>query len=342
MALGDLAMGLAQGFDLIGQHRAQMKGLTQAAGLFNDIGTPAAQQYASLLTSDPSSAADFAGTFGGPTNLYTAMRQDALMRVASQAATSKADLATRQLGVAQQTADARTLTAKTSAETAGKRLTIEQQKADAATTRANNAGQPKPLTASGVAEVEGRISSQYTNLALTKGFQNSIDAWRTIEANAGEQNGPGDIAIMTAFARLENPNAIARQAQIAALQGAGGVPGGVAETFKKLEGGGVLAPFVRDQMIARAKASFTKRLAAQSALETNYRGRASSNNVNPDNAVPDLLGEYRGMLGGSAPAAPAGSATTGPPPGATHRGQDAQGNWHWADANGNDLGLVQQ
>lgn len=207
MAFEGLASGLARGFDLIGQHRAQMRGLQQAAGLFDSLGTPAATAYAQLLRTDPNAAAEFAGTMGGVTNLYGAMGQEASARAASAAATAKAGRLERGLDIKEKTAEARLAEASTDNARADARL--------GETLRHNAA------TEANAAATQGRLLSnadQATIASYQKGYESDVK-------KLTEREQYGDAAQETLnLAKAGNPIASeAAKSQLARLSGEVGV-----------------------------------------------------------------------------------------------------------------------
>lgn len=197
---------------------------------------------------------------------------------------------------------ARTAGAKAGAEAAAKSpydLALEGRKADAArgnlefvqgqennraalsrNTSLTTAGMNlKAAEAARAVEREGKLSDDFTR--DTKDFTVMDDAYAKIQAASKLGTGPGDIALIYGFMKLQDPGSTVREGEYATAQNSAGIPDRVRAAYNKAIDGEKLAPAVRANFVATAKSTYEAVKPRLKMIENKYQDRAKKQGVDP-------------------------------------------------------------
>ncbi len=142
----------------------------------------------------------------------------------------------------------------------------------------------------------------------TKEFNVIDDAYARVKAAAALGSGPGDIALIYGFMKLQDPNSSVREGEYATAQNASGIPDRIRAQYNKLVDGEKLAPAVRQNFIATAKTTYEAVQPRLKKIENQYQTRARKQGVDP--------GLFKFQGGGTGEAAPSGPIAINPQTGA--------------------------
>lgn len=116
----------------------------------------------------------------------------------------------------------------------------------------------------------------------TKEFSVMDDAMAKIQSSAQLATGPGDIALIYGFMKLQDPNSSVREGEYATAQNSAGVPDRIRAAYNKAIDGEKLAPAVRNSFVAAAKNTYQSTQPRLKMIEGKYQDRAKKQGVDPN------------------------------------------------------------
>ncbi len=135
---------------------------------------------------------------------------------------------------------------------------------------------------------EKDLRTQY--IADSKAFQDYGDTYGRFTANIQPANGNDpvkDIALMTNYIKLTNPNARINDGQVTNMESLGNIPDAVRSQYNQLIKGGRLTQQSRQQIIDSGKLTYQSQAERQQQLTQQYTDIATRNGFNPQNVIID-------------------------------------------------------
>jgi hypothetical protein len=134
------------------------------------------------------------------------------------------------------------------------------------------------------AGVAAGLRKEYT--AISKEFRKVRDSWGRIEAT--QSNAAGDLALIFNYMKMLDPGSTVREGEFANAENSQGVGLRVRTLYNKLLKGERLAPEMREQFKAQARALYDKQKDQFIVTRRQFGGIAKEYGLDPDNVVPDF------------------------------------------------------
>ena len=150
---------------------------------------------------------------------------------------------------------------------------------------------PKPPKPATISELTG-LSKSFSQ--ETKDDSAVAGSWRTLHANAALGTPAGDIAVIYAYMKLQDPTSVVREGEFATAQNAGGIHETIRARLNQAIGAGRLTPLLRSEILESAKATLNSRRSQFSAKRDRFTKLAKSKRIDPElvigNPYADLPG----------------------------------------------------
>lgn len=147
---------------------------------------------------------------------------------------------------------------------------------------------PKPATISELTGLSKSFSQE------TKDDSAVAGSWRTLHSNAALGTPAGDIAVIYAYMKLQDPTSVVREGEFATAQNAGGIHETIRARLNQAIGAGRLTPRLRSEILGSAKATLNSRRSQFSAKQDRFTKLAKSKGIDPElvigNPYADLPG----------------------------------------------------
>jgi len=147
---------------------------------------------------------------------------------------------------------------------------------------------PKPATISELTGLSKSFSQE------TKDDSDVAGSWRTLHSNAALGTPAGDIAVIYAYMKLQDPTSVVREGEFATAQNAGGIHETIRARLNQAIGTGRLTPQLRSEILGSAKATLNSRRSQFSAKQDRFTKLAKSKGIDPElvigNPYADLPG----------------------------------------------------
>ena len=135
----------------------------------------------------------------------------------------------------------------------------------------------------------------------TKDYQIRLDSLLTMREIMKAPSAAGDIALVFAFMKLQDPNSAVRETEYANAQNAAGVPERIRNMYNKLIDGEFLTEGQRRDFMAQSQSIFRAARSKYDITRRSYEQRAKARNIDPSLVITD----YDALLAdGDSPAAP--------------------------------------
>ena len=147
----------------------------------------------------------------------------------------------------------------------------------------------------------------------TKEFVVVRNGYATVDAMVTTPSPAGDIALVYAFMKMQDPNSAILPSEKADVGNTAGVTVRIRTLYNKLLTGENLDQTVRMDLLNQARVIYANRLKFHDSLVQQYRGIAESSGLDPRKTVLDLVGDLRPPAAGGTPSplvAPAGTRAT--------------------------------
>ena len=150
---------------------------------------------------------------------------------------------------------------------------------------------PKPPKPATISELTG-LSKSFSQ--ETKDDSDVAGSWRTLHSNAALGTPAGDIAVIYAYMKLQDPTSVVREGEFATAQNAGGIQETIRARLNQAIGAGRLTPQLRSELLGSAKATLNSRRSQFSAKQDRFTKLAKSKGIDPElvigNPYADLPG----------------------------------------------------
>ena len=160
-----------------------------------------------------------------------------------------------------------------------------------AATKTGGSAPPKPPKPATISELTG-LSKSFSQ--ETKGDSDVAGSWRTLHSNAALGTPAGDIAVIYAYMKLQDPTSVVREGEFATAQNAGGIHETIRARLNQAIGTGRLTPQLRSEILGSAKATLNSRRSQFSAKQDRFTKLAKSKGIDPElvigNPYADLPG----------------------------------------------------
>lgn len=157
--------------------------------------------------------------------------------------------------------------------------------------KAGGSAPPKPPKPATISELTG-LSKSFSQ--ETKGDSDVAGSWRTLHSNAALGTPAGDIAVIYAYMKLQDPTSVVREGEFATAQNAGGIHETIRARLNQAIGTGRLTPQLRSELLGSAKATLNSRRSQFSAKQDRFTKLAKSKGIDPElvigNPYADLPG----------------------------------------------------
>lgn len=181
----------------------------------------------------------------------------------------------------------------------GLQIRRDQYESDQAFNQAKLAIEEAKLAQEGAGAQQAKLSdissfrSQYTG--LSEDFIAIRDAYGKLRETAKDPSAAGDIALVSGFMKMIDPQSVVREGEFVTAADAAGVPERIRGLWNRLVAGERLTADQRTDFAQQAHALFQGQLQQQEQLQGAYRGIASRTlpNVDPGDAAPDFIGTSR-------------------------------------------------
>lgn len=160
------------------------------------------------------------------------------------------------------------------------RFEAEQKGLDRSNSRGIAATNLQAANANRNVERENKLMDDFSR--DTKDFAVMDDAYAKIQASAKLGTGPGDIALIYGFMRLQDPGSTVREGEYATAQNSAGIPDRIRAAYNKAIDGEKLAPAVRANFVATAKSTYESVKPRLKMVEAKYQGRAKKVGADPE------------------------------------------------------------
>jgi len=140
----------------------------------------------------------------------------------------------------------------------------------------------------------GSLRKEYTS--VSKPWTGVRDAYEKLEAS--QPTAAGDISLIFSYMKMLDPASTVREGEAATVEQARGVPGQVIGTYNRIIHGQRLTQPQRAEFKNQAKSLMATGLRHQVTREMQYQGIAARAQMDPKDAIRDLIGPtYRRALG---------------------------------------------
>ena len=167
-------------------------------------------------------------------------------------------------------------------------LPIKPERQPAAPKAGGRTTPPKPATISELTGLSKSFSQE------TKDDSAVAGSWRTLHSNAALGTPAGDIAVIYAYMKLQDPTSVVREGEFATAQNAGGIHETIRARLNQAIGTGRLTPQLRSEILESAKATLNSRRSQFSAKQDRFTKLAKSKRIDPElvigNPYADLPG----------------------------------------------------
>ncbi len=148
----------------------------------------------------------------------------------------------------------------------------------------------RPGTTVNVGEQQGfknekDLRQEFSGLPITKAFTEVQTAYDQIRTALSRPSAANDLVAATKFMKLLDPNSVVRESELGMAMAATGVLDRAQNYFAKLQTGQVLTPSQRADFLQSATALYNAAYGRYAPVVDQYRGYASSYNLNPDRVV---------------------------------------------------------
>lgn len=156
-----------------------------------------------------------------------------------------------------------------------------------------------------------------------KNFKTQAEAVARMMAAAETDSGPGDIALLFAFMKAQDPESVVRESEFATAENAGGVSEKVRNLYNRVKQGERLTPEVRQEFLRTAMNIYSEAERAHMNLRAQFENIAGAGGFDISQALPDY--RYKSPYAPSTSPVPQGrpeptqpnSELPPPPPGYT-------------------------
>ena len=145
----------------------------------------------------------------------------------------------------------------------------------------------------------------------TKDYQVRLDSLLTMREVMTAPSAAGDIALVFAFMKLQDPNSAVRETEYANAQNAAGVPERIRNLYNKLKDGEFLSESQRKDFLGQSQNIFRAARSKYQITRSSYEKKAQMRGIDPQYVITD----YDALLG--AGDSPAGAKATVDPKAAT-------------------------
>lgn len=114
------------------------------------------------------------------------------------------------------------------------------------------------------------------------------DAVQNMQTAAQDDSGAGDIQMIFAFMKAQDPGSTVREGEFATAEQAGGVPARVVNLYNKLLTGERLTPEQRKQFLRLGEANFVKAKKQHDRVKERFSKRATAYDLDPSRVTFDL------------------------------------------------------
>jgi hypothetical protein len=139
----------------------------------------------------------------------------------------------------------------------------------------------------------GSFRGQYTG--LSEDFIKLRDAYGKLRAGVQDPSAAGDVALVSGYMKMIDPQSVVREGEYATAATAAGVPEIIRGYWNRLVNGERLTAAQRSDFAKQAHALFAAQRDQQEQLQSAYRGIAGRTipGVDPGDVVPDFVGKSR-------------------------------------------------
>jgi hypothetical protein len=149
---------------------------------------------------------------------------------------------------------------------------------------------------------ESGMRKEFTQ--LSGNYVEARNAYTGMVAAAADPSPAGDMAVIYGFMKQNDPRSTVREGEYATAQNAASVPGRIRALYNSVVDGTKLTAEQRADFIKQGGNLFKAHEKSQKRLADDYRKKAASSGVNPDNVIVDFSAELPEV----APEAPVASA----------------------------------
>lgn len=126
-------------------------------------------------------------------------------------------------------------------------------------------------------------------------LRNAIGKIRTASEIAGTgDSAAADLSMVFSYMKMLDPGSVVRESEFATAEKARGVPESVRNTYNKVVTGEILTDKQRNDFTNVANQIFDQALTDQRALEEQFTGISTRNNIDPLDVVVDFIGDSGG------------------------------------------------
>lgn len=123
--------------------------------------------------------------------------------------------------------------------------------------------------------------------ADSKQFVTIRDSWARLKKVADNPSPAGDLALLFNYMKILDPGSAVRESEFSNAETAASIPDRIRGQWEKVRTGERLAPEVRADFVAQAKAQVDAQSALQERLKGFYSGVAQRSNIRPEDVIVD-------------------------------------------------------
>lgn len=136
----------------------------------------------------------------------------------------------------------------------------------------------------------GKLRDDFRAEPAFKVFSDVQDAAKRIGMFYQNPGAVSDYGLAVAFAKIVDPGSVAREGEVAAVQGSGALSQSMKQSLiNAINGEGALPPQMREEIVRLAEGFYKEQAEKYQQTYNEYRGRAERFGINPRDALPDPL-----------------------------------------------------
>lgn len=130
---------------------------------------------------------------------------------------------------------------------------------------------------------EDRVAADFTK--QSQGFVDLRENAKKVVTSAARKTGAGDIALLFAFMKAQDPRSVVKQDEFATAKNAGGVPARWRNMWNEVLQGALVPQDVRDELVALTKDIYDKSAQEHTRRENIFRGITDRRGLNAKNVL---------------------------------------------------------
>lgn len=136
----------------------------------------------------------------------------------------------------------------------------------------------------------GKLRDDFRAEPAFKVFSDVQDAAKRIGMFYQNPGAVSDYGLAVAFAKIVDPGSVAREGEVAAVQGSGALSQSMKQSLvNAINGEGALPPQMREEIVRLAEGFYKEQAEKYQQTYNEYRGRAERFGIDPRDALPDPL-----------------------------------------------------